>query len=69
MGSEHPIKKFHPLSTILTKQTESIPFDKLPLYVNHEEQYVRYAVKCRLRGSVPLSFNLFLKNGGTRYQE
>lgn len=65
MESDHPIQEFSALPSSYTKQVMAMPFDKLPLYVNHKDSYVKYVTRLRLKGSFPLSYLEFLRRGGT----
>lgn len=62
MGYEHPIKQFHPESLRYTDEVSKIPFDKLPLYINHPDSYVRYAATRRLSRKTVKSYNNFIRD-------
>ncbi len=61
MGSKYFIKKFSKNWQVLEIEVKLIPFNQLPLYINHKEPYVKYIAKRRLKGSNPITLLSFLR--------
>lgn len=66
MSTIHPIDAFHPIPSEYEKQLKEIPFELLPLYVNHRFDYARYFARTTLAGKKPFSYNKFMQS--SKYQ-